>query len=174
MSEVLVLCIYMSIDKIPSQTNVEEVDVRYEALQKRESFFSELDTVADIDGLAAVLTKYSLTDWEGQPATPIFMQETEEYAQTVPHDGLWVVDVTIPLNETLAALADYKQGHLSEQQLYNALGMEYNAMGVMRRITGVELDHDVQSKLFSGELPARGGDGETLEGVSLVPPKAIE
>jgi hypothetical protein len=163
-----------NIDKILNESNIERVDPRHEALQNREAFFSELDIVADIDGLVAVLTKYSYEDWEGQPATPIFMQETEEYAQTVPHDGLWVVDVTVPLNETLTALDDYKQGHLSEQQLYNALGMEYNAVGVMRRITGVEWDDDVQSKLFRGELPARGGDGETVEGVSSVPPKAIE
>lgn len=164
----------MSLDKIPENYNVEVGDKRNEALKKREAFFAELDAVQSPDELAVVLEKYAYPDWEGNLATPVFMQETADYAQTVPHDGLWVVDMTISLEDTLRALDDYKQGHLSEQQLYNALGSEQNAINVMIKITGVEWDTEIQSKLFRGELPPRGGEGETIEGESQELPKPIE
>ncbi len=163
----------MNLEKISAGNSAESSDPSYEALQKRVAFFTELDAVQTIEELSAVLQRYAYTNHEGELATPIFMQETEDYAQTVPHDGVWVVDVTVPLSETLVALTDYKHGHLSEQQLYNALGLEYNAVGVMRRITGVALDSEIQLQIMQGELPARGGDGETIDGDVTVLPKSI-
>ncbi len=135
---------------------------------------AEVDAVTNVDALAAVFAKYAYPDEEGELATPVFMQETAEYASPVPHDADgWMVDSMVPLKNTLTVLAGYAQGHLSEQQLYHALGLEHNAIRAMIRITGVDWDDDAQSKLFTGELPAWGGDGETITGTASEAPKAI-
>lgn len=164
----------MNIEKfVPAERDIEDADPRYGALQKREAFFTELDGAQNIEELVSILKKYAFS-LNGELVTPIFMQETEDYAQSVPHDGLWVVDTTVSLANTLDALAEYQQGHLSEQQLYNALDLEYNAMGVVRRLTGVQVDSEIQSLIFQGDLPARGGDGQTIDVDSIPKPKALE
>lgn len=154
----------MDISKFDEAPSPDERDHRHAALEKREAFFAALKEAATIDELIETLKTYAYLDWEGEMVTPVFMQEDEEYAQTVPHDGLWVVDNVVPLEGTINVLEAYRQGHLSEQQLYAALRLEYNALSAMIRITGVAYDGEQVHKIARGEAPAYGGDGTTLEG----------
>ncbi len=164
----------MSIDKIPVASSAESLDPRNEALRNREAFYAEIDAVANINELVAVLGTYSYSDRKGEQVLPVFMQETEDYANTVPHDGVWAVAATVPLNRILVALTDYRQGHLSVQQLYFAL-VHFKVFRAVQRIIGVDSDADIQMKLLDGELPERGGEGVTVdaEAVDSSEPKAL-
>jgi hypothetical protein len=163
-----------NLDKIPSKNYSEQEALLYEVLKSRENFHAEIAAVRTVGELEEVLKKFAFINSEGVLSIPVFIQETEDYAETVPHDGLWVVDMSEPLQNILDALKDYSFGDLSEQQLYHALGSTSIVTSVMIRITGVELDYEDQSKIIDGELPARPAPRKIIDGEWSEVPKEIE
>lgn len=139
-------------------------DVHAGALERREEFQDALRRASSIEEIEAALNEFSYTDALGEQSAPVFMQDDTEFGTSVANKDGWIVDADIPLSETVGALDEYKAGHLSEQQLYHALGLQYPVIAAMERITGVPQSGEIQHNIRNGDTPRSGGEGQTIEG----------